>query len=50
MSSHAMIVEETRAVGNAMTCEIKEMAHSSKEVETSKITIQLSLFSQQMKY
>ena len=49
-SSHAMIAKATRAVGNAMTCEIKEMAQSSKEVKTSKITMQLNLFSQQMEY
>ena len=48
LSGHTLIAQATRASGNMMAGQMKEMAEASREMERSKIEVQLKLFSEQM--
>lgn len=47
---HQVIAEATKASGEAMATEMSNIAAASREVEMSKIEVQLKLFAEQMAY
>ena len=50
LGGHSLITNATRAIGNAMAGEMKSIAKASREIERSKINVQLKMFSKQMEY
>ena len=50
LSGHSLIAEATRASGDIMAGQMREMAKASRDLEQSKIEVQLKLFSEQMEY
>ena len=50
LSGHSLIANATRATGEAMAEQMKQMAKESQELEKSKIEVQTRLFDQQMQY
>ena len=50
MSSHNMIAEATKATGVVMAQHMQDIAESSRDLERSKIEVQLKLFSEKMSY
>ena len=50
ISGHNLIAQATRASGDVMAGQMKKMAEASRELEKSKIEVQLKLFSEQMQY
>lgn len=50
LSGHSVIAEATKATGSIMAAQMQEIADSSRELERSKIEVQLKLFSEQMAY
>ena len=50
LSGHTIIAEATRASGDVMAGQMKEMAEASRDLERSKIEVQLKLFAEQMQY
>jgi hypothetical protein len=50
LSSHNVIAEATKASGEVMAMQMRDMAAVSRELERSKIEVQLKLFSEQMEY
>ena len=50
MSGHSIMAEATRATGNVMAGEMRAVAEAGRELECSKIQVQLNLFDKQMEY
>lgn len=50
ISGHSVIAEATKATGAVMASQMQEIADASRELERSKIEVQLKLFSEQMEY
>jgi hypothetical protein len=50
ISSHNVIAEATKASGEVMAMQMRNMAAASRDLERSKIDVQLKLFSEQMEY
>ena len=50
MSGHNVIAEATKATGLVMAQHMQDIAESSRDLERSKIEVQLQLFSEQMAY
>jgi hypothetical protein len=50
LSSHNILAEATKASGEVMAMQMREMAAASRDLERSKIDIQLKLFLEQMEY
>lgn len=50
LSGHSVIAEATKATGAVMAAQMQEIANASRELERSKIEVQLKLFSEQMEY
>ncbi|KAG0594510.1 hypothetical protein M758_UG083900 [Ceratodon purpureus] len=50
LSGHSVIAEATKATGAAMASQMLEIADASRELERSKIEVQLKLFTEQMAY
>jgi hypothetical protein len=50
MSGHNIIAEATKASGEVMASQMRDMAESSRELERNKIEVQLKLFTEQMAY
>jgi hypothetical protein len=50
LSSHNVIAEATKASGEVMAMQMRDMAAASRDLGRSKIDIQLKLFSEQMEY
>jgi hypothetical protein len=50
LSSHNVIADATKASGEVMAMQMRDMATASRELERSKIEVQLKLFSEQMEY
>lgn len=50
VSGHSVIAEATKATGIVMAQHMQDIAQSSRELERSKIDVQLRLFSEQMQY
>jgi hypothetical protein len=50
LSGHNVIAEATKASGDIMATQMKDMAAASRDLELSKIEVQLKLFSEQMAY
>lgn len=50
LSGHTLIAEATRATGDVMAGQMKEMVEASRDLERSKIDVQLKLFSENMQY
>lgn len=50
MSGPTVIAEATKATGEIMTKHMLDIAECSRELERSKIEVQLKLFSEQMLY
>lgn len=50
MSGHTIIAEATKATGAVMAKQMEDIAIASRELERSKIEVQLKLFSEQMSY
>jgi hypothetical protein len=50
LSGHNVIAEATKASGDVMATQMRDMATASRELERSKIDVQLKLFSEQMEY
>jgi hypothetical protein len=50
MSGHNIIAEATKASGEVMASQMRDMAESSRELERNKIEVQLKLFTKQMAY
>jgi hypothetical protein len=49
-ASHNAIVEATRTSGEMMAMQMKQMAEASRDLERSKIDVQLKVFTEQMDY
>ena len=50
LTAHNVIAEATKATGNVLAQHMQDIAESSRELERSKIEVQLKLFSEQMEY
>lgn len=50
MSGHNLIADATRASGDVMASQMRDMAEASREIKRSKIEVQLKLFTEQMVY
>lgn len=50
MTGHTVMAEATKATGAAMAQQMQDIAEASRELERSKIEVQLKLFSEQMSY
>jgi hypothetical protein len=50
LPGHNVIAEATKATGDIMATQMKDMATASRDLEHSKIEVQLKLFSEQMAY
>jgi hypothetical protein len=50
LSSHNVIAEATKASGEVMAMQMRDMAAASRDLKRSKIEVQLKLFSEQMDY
>jgi hypothetical protein len=50
LSGHNVIAEATKASGEVMAMQMRDMSAVSRELERSKIEVQLKLFSEQMEY
>ena len=50
MSGHSIMAEATRATGNVMAGEMRVVAEVGRELERSKIQVQLNLFDKQMEF
>lgn len=50
ISGHSVIAEATKATGAVMASQMQEIADASRDLERSKIEVQLKLFSEQMAY
>jgi hypothetical protein len=50
LSGHNIIAEATKASEEVMAMQMRDMASASRELERSKIDVQLKLFSEQMEY
>ena len=50
VSRHSVIAEATKATGAVMAAQIQEIADASRELERSKIEVQLKLFTKEMEY
>jgi hypothetical protein len=50
LSSHNVIADATKASGEVMAMQMRDMVAASQELERSKIEVQLKLFSKQMEY
>lgn len=50
ISGHSIMAEATRATGNVMAGEMRAVAEVGRELERSKIQVQLNLFEKQMEY
>lgn len=50
LSGHTIIAEATKATGSIMAAQMQEIADASREVERSKMEVQLRLFTEQMAY
>ena len=50
LTAHNVIAEATKATKNVLVQHMQDIAESSRELERSKIEVQLKLFSEQMEY
>ena len=50
LSGHTLIAQATRASGDVLAGQMKDMAEASRDIERSKIEMQLKLFAEQMLY
>ena len=50
ISGHTLVADATKATGALMTEQMKDIAECSRDLERSKIEVQLKLFSEQMEY
>lgn len=50
VSGHTVIAEATKATGAIMAAQMQEIADASRDLERSKIDVQLKLFTEQMSY
>jgi hypothetical protein len=50
LSSHNVIAEATKASGEVMAMQMRDMAAASRDLEKNKIDVQLKLFLEQMEY
>lgn len=50
LTGHTVVAEETKATGELMATEMREMVLCSRDIEWSKMDIQLKLFEEQMDY
>ena len=50
LNGHSVIAEATKATGAVMATQMQEIADASRELERSKIGVQLKLFTEQMAY
>jgi hypothetical protein len=50
VTGHNVIVEATKASGEIMATQMHDMAAASRDLERSKIEVQLKLFAEQMAY
>ena len=50
LSGHTLIVEATRASGEVLAGQMREMAEAGRDIERSKIEVQLRLFTEQMQF
>ena len=50
LSGHNVIAEATKASGDVMASQLRQMARASRDLEKSKIEVQLKLFAKQMDY
>ena len=50
LTTHNIIAEVTKATGNVLAQHMQDIAESNRELERSKIEVQLKLFSEQMEY
>ena len=50
LTAHNVITEATKATKNVLAQHMQDTAESSRELERSKIEVQLKLFSEQMEY
>lgn len=50
ISGHSLIAQATKASGDVMAGQMREMAEASRDLERSKIEVQLKLFSEQMQF
>jgi hypothetical protein len=50
VSGHVVIAEATKATGAVMAQQMQDIAEASRDLERSKIEVQLKLFSEQMSY
>lgn len=50
LSGHTVIAEATKATGSIMAAQMEETANARRELERSKIEVQLKLFTEQMEY
>lgn len=50
LNGHSVIAEATKATGAVMATQMQEIADASRELERSKIEVQLKLFTEQMAY
>ena len=50
MFGHNVIAKATKAFGDIMASQLRQMAEASRDLEKSKIEVQLKLFAEQMDY
>ena len=50
LSGHNVIAEATKAIGIVMVQHMQDITESSRDLERSKIDVQLKLFSEKMQY
>ena len=50
LSGHTLITEATRASGEVLADQMREMAEAGHDIERSKIEVQLKLFTEKMQY
>jgi hypothetical protein len=50
LSDHSMIAKATKASGEALSMQMRDMVAASRDLEHSKINVQLKLFSEQREY
>ena len=50
ISGHTLVADATKATGDLMTEQMKDIAECSRNLERSKIEVQLKLFNEQMEY
>lgn len=50
VSGHSIVAEATKATGAVMAQQMQDIAEASRELERSKIEVQLKIFSEQMAY